>query len=166
MKFVVIWLALSATFNAGAQTPYTSTVDRSSVILNGIISKFILANNSNFPWFADNSRSYKPDTSVVAALASAKQRIHLVIFGGTWCEDTQNVLPKFFKIQEQSGFPDGRITFFGVDRSKKTIGGIADAFGITNVPTIIVMQNGKEIGRVVEYGKTGQWDKELAELIK
>ena len=36
---------------------------------------------------------------------------------------------------------------------------------ITNVPTIIVMKNGKEIGRVVEYGKTGKWDKELAEIV-
>jgi hypothetical protein len=34
------------------------------------------------------------------------------------------------------------------------------------VPTIIVMKSGKEIGRVVEYGKSGEWDKELLELIK
>jgi hypothetical protein len=29
-----------------------------------------------------------------------------------------------------------------------------------------VMKNGMEVGRVVEYGKTGKWDLELAELLK
>jgi hypothetical protein len=29
-----------------------------------------------------------------------------------------------------------------------------------------VMKDNKEIGRVVEYGKTGKWDVELAEILK
>ena len=33
------------------------------------------------------------------------------------------------------------------------------------VPTIIVMKNGREIGRVVEYGKYGSFDKELGEIL-
>ena len=36
---------------------------------------------------------------------------------------------------------------------------------MVNVPTIIVMKDGKEIGRVVEYGKNGMFDKELGEII-
>jgi thioredoxin-like negative regulator of GroEL len=42
---------------------------------------------------------------------------------------------------------------------------LSEAFGITNVPTIIVMKNGKEVGRVVEYGHTGLFDKDLAEIL-
>jgi hypothetical protein len=42
---------------------------------------------------------------------------------------------------------------------------LSEALGVVNVPTIIVMKEGKEIGRVVEYGKTGVWDKELGEII-
>jgi hypothetical protein len=53
----------------------------------------------------------------------------------------------------------------GVDRSKKTIQHLSEAFNILNVPTIIVLKDGKEIGRVVEYGKTGMFDKELGEII-
>jgi hypothetical protein len=64
-----------------------------------------------------------------------------------------------------SGITDNTITFFGVNRAKKSLANIADAFGIINVPTIIVMKDGKETGRVVEYGKTGKWDKELAEIL-
>jgi hypothetical protein len=36
---------------------------------------------------------------------------------------------------------------------------------IINVPTIIVMKKGRELGRVIEYGKTGKWEKELADII-
>lgn len=64
-----------------------------------------------------------------------------------------------------SGVPDENIILFGVNRSKLALGHIAEALGIINVPTIIVMKDGKELGRVVEYGKTGKWDKELAEII-
>ena len=58
------------------------------------------------------------------------------------------------------------LLFFGVNRAKKSLGNIADAFNIVNVPTIIVMKGGKEVGRVVEYGTTGKWDKELAALLQ
>jgi hypothetical protein len=41
---------------------------------------------------------------------------------------------------------------------------LSEALGVVNVPTIIVMKEGKEVGRVVEYGKTGVWDKELGDI--
>ena len=71
----------------------------------------------------------------------------------------------FLNCRKQSGIPDDAITMFGVNRAKTSLGNIAKAFNVTLVPTIIVMKDGKEIGRVVEYGKTGKWDKELAEII-
>lgn len=153
-------------FSASAQTPYTSVNDNGTIILNGLITKYIFLNSDSFPWYQSSNKNYKADTAVINSLADAKNDINIVIFGGTWCEDTQNIIPKFFTIQEKAGFPDNRITFFAADRNKHVSGNIGEAFGITNVPTIIVMKNGKELGRVIEYGTTGSWDKELAEIIK
>jgi hypothetical protein len=68
-------------------------------------------------------------------------------------------------LQELSGFPDSAISLLAVNRIKKTPGNLADAMGITNVPTIIIMKDGKEKGRIVEYGKTGKWDEELAGML-
>lgn len=153
--------------DTNAQTPYTSAVDGSNVtVLNGIVTKYALENNKAFGWYNTNQSSYKPDMSVINAMEAAKTKVQFIVFGGTWCEDTQNILPKFFKLQEQSGFPDNNISFFAMDRTKKTLGNIGDAFKITNVPTIIVMKDGKEAGRVVEYGKTGKWDAEIAEILR
>jgi thiol-disulfide isomerase/thioredoxin len=160
-------LLMCATNFAFAQSPYVSVKEGSNYyFLNGIITKYALSNDSNFKWYDRNLKSYTVPTDVLSAFATAKSKFQFVVFGGTWCEDTQTILPKFFKIQEAAMIPDGDISFFAVDRNKKTIGGIADAFKVTNVPTIIVMKDGKEVGRVVEYGKTGQWDKELVSFLK
>ena len=168
-RILFIAVFMCASICTKAQTPYTSTPDSTQpavTILNGIISKYALQNNPAFTWYSSNQSSYAPAIEIVNAMEKAKDSVQFVVFGGTWCEDTQFILPKFFKLQEQSGFSDRNISFFAVDRTKKTIGNITTALGITNVPTIIVLKKGKEIGRVVEYGKTGKWDAELAELLK
>jgi hypothetical protein len=36
---------------------------------------------------------------------------------------------------------------------------------IINVPTFIVLRDGQEVGRVVEYGNTGNIEKELAAIV-
>ena len=135
-------------------------------VLRWLINKYVVYNATAFHGYNSNPKIYGPDTATLNAFERTKGKLQFVVFGGTWCEDTQFVLPRFFKLQEMSGVPDNTVTFFGVNREKKSLGNIAAAFGITNVPTIIVMKDGKELGRVIEYGKTGKWDKELAELLK
>jgi len=152
-----------------AQTPYTIVKDEKNpggLIYTGLINKYTLINEASFTWYNDNQKNYKPSTELLNGFENVKSKVHFVVFGGTWCDDTQFILPKFFKLQQLSGMPDSCISFFGVNRDKKTIENVSAAFNITNVPTIIVMKSGKEIGRVVEYGKSGEWDKELLELIK
>jgi thiol-disulfide isomerase/thioredoxin len=166
MKVFILILAVSFTGNLKAQSPYTYTKEGNTVILNGIVTKYILQNDSSFNWYADNQKGYAPDTELTKAMEASKNNVKYVVFGGTWCGDTRFILPKFFKQQELSGVPDNNISFFAMNRSKKTLGNVGDAFGITNVPTIIVMKDGKEIGRVVEYGKTGKWDADLAAILK
>ncbi len=170
MKILLSALCLlAASATSFAQSPYVSAKDPNHPeqhILNGIITKYALQNDTTYKWYSNSDKNYTPSPELLTALQNANGKTQLVIFGGTWCEDTQFILPKFFKAQAQANYSDNAISFFAVDRSKKTIGGVTGAFKITNVPTIIVMKDGKETGRVVEYGKTGQWDKELAALLQ
>lgn len=167
-KFLLIIFCV-VSVSAFAQSPYTNTIDPNNGkgrILNGIITKYIFLNDTaTFPWYLANQKGYTPDAGIVQRLSTAKGKVKYIIFGGSWCGDTKFILPKFFLLQEAAGVPDTDISFFGVDRTKKIIGNLSTAFGITNVPTIIVMKDGKEVGRIVEYGKTGKWDKELAEML-
>ncbi len=169
---VIFFLAL-ATFSSKAQTPLPGTyivlADSShdnAKMLKGIVGKNDLANDPAFAWYAESQRIYPhADTAAVAAFRNNRDKIYFIIFGGTWCEDTHFILPKFYKIQEAADFPENRITVFAVDRKLSSTGNIAKAMNITHTPTIVVMRDGKELGRLVEYGKTGHWDKELAEII-
>ncbi len=151
-----------------AQAQYESSQDPKHPevkVVRGLVNKYLIQNDTAFKWYSPSQGYYKPDTATLNAFERAKGKYQFVIFGGTWCEDTQFILPKFFKLQEASGIPDDAITLFGVNRAKTSLGNIAQAFNIKNVPTIIVMKDGKEIDRVVEYGKTGKWDKELAAIL-
>ena len=168
MKFLLTGIILFTCVTAFSQTQYEVSPDPNhpeKKILKGIINKDIIKNDTAYNWYADNQKGYtNPDTAIVGAL-HRDNAVKYIVFGGTWCGDTQYILPKFFMLQEKAGIADDRITFFAVDRQKQTLGNVSSALNITNVPTIIVMKNGKEVGRVVEYGKTGKWDKELAEIV-
>lgn len=168
-RLIFAMLVFLATGSVMAQTQYQSLVDEKhpeTKMLRGIISKDIIKNDTAYKWYSDNQRIYAhPDTAIISAFERNKDSVNFIVFGGTWCEDSQFILPKFFILQEKAGISDERITFFAVDRQKKTIGNMSSALGIINVPTIIVMKNGNEKGRVVEYGKTGKWDRELADIL-
>jgi thiol-disulfide isomerase/thioredoxin len=134
-------------------------------IIKGFMSQKDLSTDTDFPWYAENQKGFTPDANAVNAFSHAKDSVHFLVFGGTWCGDTKNLLPKFFALTDAASFPQDRITMLGVDRSKKTLHHLTEAFNVTRVPTIIVLKNGKEIGRVVEYGRMGMIDKELGEIV-
>ncbi len=163
-KFLSIFALAFCMLSAFGQQEVTREADGTKII-RGFVTKQELANDSAFTWFAQNQKGFVPKPAAVAAFKAMKDSINIVVFGGTWCGDTKLLLPQFFSLTDAAGFAQERITMLGVDRSKKTVHHLTEAFGITNVPTFIIMKNGKEIGRVVEYGKYGAVDRELGEIV-
>jgi thiol-disulfide isomerase/thioredoxin len=168
-KIFITVVCLFTAYGSFAQKTYeilTDSSDNNAKMLRGEITKEDINNDTAFKWYAESLKIYThPDSSAVSAFSANKDKIYFIVFGGTWCEDTHFIIPKFFKIQESSGFPENRILLYAVDRHKHAISNIAQAMNIKATPTIIVMKDGKEMGRLVEYGKTGYWDKELAKII-
>lgn len=148
-----------------AQAPEVMVESDGTKVLKGFVNKQLLTADPSFAWFAENQKGYTPNAVALQALKNSKDSLRFLVFGGTWCGDTKFVLPKFFALSDAAGVSQDRITLLGVDRSKKTIQHLSEAFNITNVPTIIVLKDGKEIGRVVEYGISGTFDKDLGDII-
>ena len=163
-KIFSIALALFTGFVVFAQTEITVEPGGTKII-KGFTSQKELATDTSFKWYHPNKQGYTPEKNALEALKANRDSINIIAFGGTWCGDTQSLFPKFFALTDAAGFSADRVTVIGVDRSKKTIQHLTEAFNVTRVPTFIIMKQGKEIGRVVEYGKYGMFDKELGEIL-
>jgi len=161
-KFFFFFIAFFSVQALFAQTEITYEASGTKII-KGFMTRTDL--DTAYAWFKQNQQGYTPEAGALQAFKVNKDSINLIVFGGTWCGDTKGLLPKFYSLADAAGFSNDRITLIGVDRSKKTFHHLTDAFEVTRVPTFIVMKNGKEIGRVVEYGTTGMFDKELGEII-
>jgi len=103
-----------------------------------------------YPWFKTGYDAYKPDGFSMNLLTMRKDHISIIIFGGSWCDDTKNLLPEFYKVAENAGISPDQITLIGVDRNKDSRDGRSKQYNIEKVPTFILMYDGKEIGRIVE----------------
>lgn len=134
-------------------------------VLKGLLSRADIELDTSFAWFKKNMQFGSADPGAVKTFRENADSFEVVIFAGTWCEDSQNLLPQFYRLIDKSGFPDSAITLVGVDRNKETLYNLDEVFNIKNVPTFIIMKNGKELGRMIEYGKYGTADKELAEIV-
>lgn len=168
---VVLFSAFAFCKNISAQTaPFhnfeISTDEKNgSKVLKGLLHRSDIESDTSFKWFKENMKFGSADANAVSAFQKNGSKFQMVVFGGTWCEDTQNLLPVFYRLVDKSGYPDSSITLIGVDRAKTTLYNLHNVFHIVDVPTFIVMKDGKEVGRVVEYGKEGQIDKELGEIV-
>lgn len=165
-RTILIAVALLTIKYTFAQTPFEILKDNDgSKMLKGLISRDIIENDTSFSWYANGQKFYKPNENAIYGLKKNADSLQLVVFMGTWCEDSHFVIPKFFSLTDAAGFSNDRISLIAVDRNKKTLSHLAEAWNVVNVPTIIVMKKGKEIGRVIEYGKSGIFDKDLSELV-
>lgn len=163
IAFTVLFIA--STFVLNAQT-YETLKDRDGTkMYKGFITDALLKTDTAFNWYPATQKIYNPKEKVVKTFAANKDSVSLVIFMGTWCEDSHFIIPRFYKTLDSAGFDKNKISLIAVDRTKKDLTNLATTLNITNVPTIIVYKKGKEIGRVIEYGNTGKYDEEVAALI-
>ena len=141
-KFFLLAITIVSAQLVFAQTEISRDASGNKII-KGFLSKETLATDTAFAWYGNNQKSYTPNADVIKNYSAGKDAVNIVVFGGTWCGDTKQILPGFFKTVDAASFPESRITLIGVDRNKKTLYNLSEAFGITNVPTFIVMKDGK-----------------------
>lgn len=166
MKSAVYFSLLFITVSAHTQTHYYEIVpDKETKVLKGFLERSDIESDTAFKWFKQNMQYGRADDAAVNAFKKNSGKFSVIIFAGTWCEDSQNMLPVFYRLADKAAMPADNIFLIGVDRDKATLQNLQKAFNVTLVPAFIVMKDGKEVGRVIEYGKYGQIDKDLGEIV-
>jgi thiol-disulfide isomerase/thioredoxin len=166
MKHIFLVLfAVGFAILTNAQTQYEVSSDGTNKILKGILSRDLLEKDSTFTWCRKNRAGYIPNELTVSALRKNRSQVQLIVFGGTWCDDSKNILPKLFSLLDAASFPTNHLTIVGVDHQNRSISNLSEQLHIEHVPTLIVFKDGKEAGRIIDYGKEGHWDQELGDLV-
>jgi len=166
VKMARYCLVLFIIAGCSGEGPYRISVEpQGTKIVAGKFTRSLLESDSSFSWYQRNYNAFTPDSASIAYLSTTAHNVHFIVVGGTWCSDTKNELPKFFKTVSLSHIPEANIELYGVDRSKKSKDGLTEKYGITKVPTFILFSDGKEIGRIVESTKNGM-EFDLAGFLK
>lgn len=146
--FVLIMMVAGCT----TSDRYQITVEESgSKIVTGTFERSLLEQDPDFKsWFEFRYNEYEVDTTLLHDVFEDVQKIQYIVVAGTWCGDSKREIPHLLKVLDKLHTGRDQVRFYGVDRSKKSDDGSTELFQIDRVPTIIVLRNGKEIGRIVE----------------
>ncbi len=162
MQLLISFLIISClTLN---NLKYEVKSDGSQNIYVGEVNRKIIQSDTNFTWFDKNYKSYSPNKEAIEILKSKKDKIDFLIFAGTWCGDTKRELPKFYKLVDEVGISEKNIQLICVDRSKKSLDSLTFKYDLRRIPTIIILQNNKEVGRFVESPQLSLED-DLAKIV-
>ncbi len=88
-------------------------------------------------WFSSGYENYKTDVATISKLRDLTGGISVKIFMGTWCGDSKNEVPKFYKILHEAGFDKEDVTLVFTDRKKTTPENLESGLDIIKVPTFI-----------------------------
>lgn len=151
---------------AATATAYETSKDEKTghLVYKGLFTFHNMATEPTFAWLDSGINAYKPDTLTLPYLRSAIRNHNILIFIGTWCEDSQNLLPKFYKLLSSLDINYENIVLIGMDRAKTTTTAagteLVNRYKVSLLPTILFTDsNGQEVGRITEtVSKSIEWD--------
>lgn len=149
-----------------AATAFETSKDEKTghIVYKGTFTCKNMASEPTFAWLDSGIVAYKPDTLTLPYLSSTIRQYNILVFVGTWCEDSQNLLPKLYKLLQSIDISYENIVLIGMDRAKTTTttAGIdlVSRYKVALLPTILFTDsNGEEVGRITEsVSKSIEWD--------
>ncbi|MEH6535448.1 MAG: hypothetical protein V7719_03575 [Psychroserpens sp.] len=151
---IIITLVLAIQINA--QTLNQEIIkDGDTPYLLGKIDKSGLKGDNYTSWFSKNYEDYEVDEATIMALELNLKEYQITLFMGTWCGDSKQEVPRFYKILEACNFPLDQLTVIALSSKpymyKQSPNHEEVGLNIHRVPTFIFYKDRKEVNRIVEH---------------
>jgi len=173
-KFITNIVAFSSLFLAAQQLTAQKVVvnrevetqkDGKMLLGNQLKEQFLKAPYAD--WYVKEHDEYVLDQKAVSELKKEKIGTYdIIVFMGTWCEDSHRDFPRLMKILEAVSYPENKLNIIAVNRKKESPTGDESLYNLQKVPTIILKRYGKEVGRIIEMPTTGYIERDLVQILK
>ncbi len=161
MKIIFIWAVISLTINitivsAQDQLYYQKVSDANRVeMLLGKCSPAALKQEPFASWYFPSWQDYRVDTATCNFIRPLLADKTLLLFMGTWCGDSRREVPRMLKMLECCNFPFEKLQLIMVSNADSSYkqSPLHEERGrnIVRVPTLIILKDGIETGRIIEF---------------
>ncbi|HEV8375773.1 MAG TPA: thioredoxin family protein [Candidatus Polarisedimenticolia bacterium] len=122
----------------------------------------IIAHN---PDYESRIKNYKPNEEAVAFLNKYGTKTEVQIYFGSWCGVCEAWVPRLVKSLQSANNPALQMQFMALPKNFSTDAN-SRSKGITGVPTIILVQNGREVTRLNGRPEGGTIEEAIVKLLR
>jgi thiol-disulfide isomerase/thioredoxin len=123
-------------------------------ILVGPVTRAALRTPPYSEWYDGNYARYQPDQKSLEKLRPLLAGVSIEAYFGTWCGDSRRQIPKLSRLMDAAEVDERILTLVALsDRPmefKQAPGRPEAKRYVHRTPTIVVVRDGQEIGRIVE----------------
>lgn len=109
----------------------------------------LLALDAYYRWLAGR---FQPDPVAIGRLRAETRDVRVLTFFGSWCPHCKEHVPLLMRSEQEVGRGRVRFEYHGLPRAGMSAEPEAKKWGITGVPTTIVIVDGVEAGRIPNDG--------------
>lgn len=160
-QYLLTVLILIMQYSLIAKDYTTYRDDKARLVIDGELSRADWYSETD--WNLDSIAQYHPDAARCLEIKNicGKDSVEFIIIAGSWCGDTKSELPKLMKVFDVCKLEPDDYILVGVGKDKVINTNISKSINVDRVPTLIILKNGLELGRIIEYPELS-WEHDIA----
>lgn len=151
---------------SGAKTTFKVQGKTISLVMRqtlvGEVDRAVLLAHS--PDYVLRMKAYKPKKKAISFLSSYRKKTEIVVMFATWCSTCKTVVPKMMRILDDAKNPAFSVRYIGIAMGGNEPAAELERYG-HDYPALIVMQNGKEVDRIIA-DPPGAYEDALVGILK